>query len=347
MWSGPSPGEVAVTRGARRRLAVVAWVAAFLLPLVAACTEDSPSILTPSGPSAERIEGLWWFMFAIAAGVVAFVTALLVFATLRRRRGIAGEEEPGWTKGLIVGGGIVFPIVVLSVLWAFTLRDVADLSSPPEDPSVRIAVDGRRWWWEVRYPELGIVTANEIHVPVGQTVQLVLTSGDIIHSFWVPELAPKTDMIPGRTNTMWIRAERPGVYRGQCAEFCGLQHANMAFLVIADPPDVFDDWVRGQQATPAEPSDPSAARGREVFLSSACIGCHTIQGTEAAGTLGPDLTHMASRRTLGAATIPNTEANLRAWVPNAPAFKPGVLMPAVPLTTEELDALVAYLETLE
>jgi cytochrome c oxidase subunit II len=324
-------------------LAVVAMV---LIP-VAACTGDPPSILTPSGPSAERIEGLWWFMFAIAAGVVAFVTALLLFAAIRSRRRAAGNEEPRWAKGLIVGGGIVFPLVSLSVLWAFTLRDVADLSSPPEDPSVRIVVDGRRWWWDVRYPELGIVTANEIHVPVGETVQLVLTSGDVIHSFWVPELAPKTDMIPGRTNTMWIRAERPGVYRGQCAEFCGLQHANMAFLVIADPPDAFGDWVAGQRALPDVPVTSEAARGQEVFLSSACIGCHTIQGTEATGTLGPDLSHLASRRTLGAATIPNTEANLRAWVPNAPALKPGVLMPAIPLTTEELDAVVAYLQTLE
>jgi cytochrome c oxidase subunit II len=324
-------------------LAVVAMV---LIP-VAACTGDPPSILTPSGPSAERIEGLWWFMFAIAAGVVAFVTALLLFAAIRSRRRAAGNEEPRWAKGLIVGGGIVFPLVSLSILWAFTLRDVADLSSPPEDPSVRIVVDGRRWWWDVRYPELGIVTANEIHVPVGETVQLVLTSGDVIHSFWVPELAPKTDMIPGRTNTMWIRAERPGVYRGQCAEFCGLQHANMAFLVIADPPDAFEDWVAGQRALPDVPVTSEAARGQEVFLSSACIGCHTIQGTEATGTLGPDLSHLASRRTLGAATIPNTEANLRAWVPNAPALKPGVLMPAIPLTTEELDAVVAYLQTLE
>ena len=336
-----------MTRGARRRWTLLAVVALVLIPPVAACTGDPPSILTPSGPSAERIEGLWWFMFAIAAGVVAFVTALLLFGALRRRRRAAGQGEPGWAKGLIVGGGIVFPIVILSVLWAFTLRDVADLSSPPEDPSVRIEVDGKRWWWDVRYPELGVITANEIHVPVGETVQLVLTSDDVIHSFWVPELAPKTDMIPGRTNTMWIRAERPGVYRGQCAEFCGLQHANMAFLVIADPPDAFEDWVGGQRALPDGPVTSEAARGREVFLSSACIGCHTIQGTEATGTLGPDLTHLASRRTLGAATIPNTEANLRAWVPNAPAVKPGVLMPAIPLTTEELDAVVAYLQTLE
>jgi cytochrome c oxidase subunit 2 len=336
-----------LTPGARRTIRSVALVAALAFPPLAACTEGSPSILSPSGPPAQRVEALWWFMFAVSAGVVAFVTVLLLMGALRRRRRAVGAEEPRWAKGLVVGGGIVFPIVVLSVLWVLTLRDVAEISSPPGEPAVRIEVDGKRWWWDVRYPDLGIVTANEIHVPVGQTVQLILTSDDIIHSFWVPELAGKTDMIPGRTNQMWIRAERAGVYRGQCAEFCGLQHAHMAFLVIAEPPDAFDRWAAGQRTFPDIPTTGEVARGREVFLSSACIGCHTIQGTEATGTLGPDLTHLASRQTLGAGTIPNTEANLRAWIPNAPAFKPGVLMPPIPLTTEELDALIAYLESLE
>jgi cytochrome c oxidase subunit II len=336
-----------LTRGARRNLRTVAVVASLVLPPLAACSENSPSILTPSGPSAQRTEALWWFMFAVSAAVVAFVSALLLVGALGRRRRTDDREEPRWARGLLIGGGIVFPVAVLAVLWAFTLRDVAETSSPPGEPTVRIDVDGKRWWWDVRYPELGVVTANEIHVPVGETVQLVLTSDDIIHSFWVPELAGKTDMIPGRTNQMWIRADSAGIYRGQCAEFCGLQHAHMAFLVIADPPDVFDDWVASQQTVPTEPTDATLARGREVFLQSACIGCHTIQGTDATGTLGPDLTHVASRRTLGAATIPNTESNLRAWIPDAPAFKPGVLMPPIPLTTDELDALVAYLESLD
>ena len=336
-----------MTRGARRNLRSVAVVASLVLPPVAACSESSPSILSPSGPSAQRTEALWWFMFAVSTVVVAFVTVLLLVGALRRRRRAEERQEPRWARALLIGGGIVFPVIVLSVLWGLTLRDVAETSSPPGEPTVRIEVDGRRWWWDVRYPELGVVTANEIHVPVGETVELVLTSDDIIHSFWVPQLAGKTDMIPGRTNRMWIRADSPGVYRGQCAEFCGLQHAHMAFLVIADPPDMFDDWVAAQQVTPTEPTDPTLARGREVFLQSACIGCHTIQGTDATGTLGPDLTHVASRQTLGAATIPNTESNLRAWIPNAPAFKPGVLMPPIPLSSEELDALVAYLESLK
>jgi cytochrome c oxidase subunit 2 len=328
--------------GVRR---IVLSVAVASLTLLVACSDASPSTLEPAGPSAERVAGLWWFMFAVAAAVVALVSALILFGALGRRRR-DDRREPRWATALLVGGGVVFPLVVLSVLWGFTLRDTDVLSRPPGTPSVRIDVRGTRWWWDVRYPKLGVITANEIHVPVGETVQLVLTSDDIIHSFWVPEISPKTDMIPGRTNTMWIRADRPGTYRGQCAEFCGLQHANMALLVIAEPRGAFDAWVAGQRQVPPAPTDPSLARGLEVFESSACVGCHTIQGTEATGTVGPDLTHLASRRTLGAATIPNTRANLAAWVPNAQAFKPGALMPSIPLSSDDLDAVIAYLESL-
>jgi cytochrome c oxidase subunit 2 len=331
-------------RGVRRIVTSVAAVC--LLPL-AGCSKNSPSTLEPAGPSADRVVWLWWFMFAVAAAVVALVSALILFGALGGRRRRDDRPEPRWATAMIVGGGVVFPIVVLSVLWGFTLRDTDVLSRPPTAPAVRIDVRGTRWWWDVRYPELEVTTANEIHVPVGETVQLVLTSDDIIHSFWVPEISPKTDMIPGRTNTMWIRADRAGTYRGQCAEFCGLQHANMALLVIAEPRDAFEAWVTDQRQVPAAPTDPSVVRGLEVFESSACAGCHTIQGTEADGTVGPDLTHLASRRTLGAATIPNTRANLAAWVPNAQAFKPGALMPPIPLSSEDLDAVVTYLETLE
>jgi cytochrome c oxidase subunit 2 len=315
--------------------------------VLSACSSDSPSTLTPAGPSAARVAGLWWLMFGISAAVVIFVSALILLGAFKRGGRERERREPRWASGLIVGGGIAAPLVVLAILWAFTLRDVAEIGSPPGDPTVRIDVDGRRWWWDVRYPELGVVTANEIHIPVGEVVQVVLTSGDIIHSFWVPELAPKTDMIPGRTNEMWLRADRAGTYRGQCAEFCSLQHANMVFYVIAEPRDAFDRWVAGQQGEAVTPSDPLAARGQSVFLESACVGCHTIRGTEARGTLGPDLTHLASRQTLGAGTIPNTEEYLGAWVPDAQAFKPGALMPPVPLSSEELEAVVAFLETLE
>ena len=322
-------------------------VAACFVVLLGACSQDSPSLLEPAGPSAARAAWLWWFMFAVAAGVVAFVAALLMFGAMGRRRRADDRPEPRWATWLLVGGGIAFPVLVLGLLWAFTLRDTADLTAPPGDPTVRIDVVGKRWWWDVRYPELGVITANEIHVPVGETVQLVLSSDDVIHSFWVPELAPKTDMIPGRVNQMWLRADRAGTYRGQCAEFCGVQHAKMAFLVIAEPRDEFDAWAAGQAEEAAAPTDPAAQEGLEVFLSSACVGCHAVRGTEATSTVGPDLTHVAARRTLGALAITNTEATLRAWVPNAQEIKPGALMPPIPLSSEELDAVVAYLETLD
>lgn len=321
--------------------------AASLLLVLTACTGDPPSILEPAGPSAERVEWLWWFMFAVAAGVVAFVSALILFGALRRRSRADLRPEPRWATGLLVGGGIVFPVLALGLLWAFTLRDTAELATPPGPPDVRIEVVGKRWWWDVRYPELGVVTANEIHVPVGKTVQVVLRSADVIHSVWVPELTPKVDMIPGRTNRMWFVADRAGTYRGQCAEFCGVQHAKMAFLVIAEPQSTFDVWVDAQREEAGASLVALENEGQAIFMDSPCVGCHTIRGTEAQGTVGPDLTHLASRRTLGAATIRNTAPNLVGWVANAQVFKPGALMPPVPLSTEELEALVAYLETLE
>jgi cytochrome c oxidase subunit 2 len=321
--------------------------AAFLLVSLPACAGDPPSTLEPAGPSAERVEWLWWFMFAIAAGVVAFVSALILFGALRRRSRADLRPEPRWATILLVGGGIVFPVLSLGLLWAFTLRDTAELATPPGPPDVRIEVVGKRWWWDVRYPDLDVVTANEIHVPVGETVQLVLRSADVIHSVWVPELTPKVDMIPGRTNRMWFVADRPGTYRGQCAEFCGIQHAKMAFLIIAEPQNTFDVWVDAQREEAPFSLVELENEGQRVFMDSPCVGCHTIRGTEAQGTVGPDLTHLASRRTLGAATIPNTEANLGTWIANAQVFKPGALMPPVPLSPEELEALVAYLETLE
>jgi cytochrome c oxidase subunit II len=316
--------------------------------LLTSCSESSaPSALEPHGPGAARAAALWWVMFSISAVVVIAVTVLILLGVRRRRRATDCDETPRWAMGMIVGGGVVFPILVLAVLWGLTLRDVAILDEPPSEPTVQIEVVGKRWWWEVRYPDEGVITANEIHVPVGETVDLLLRSGDIIHSFWVPELMPKTDMIPGRDNRMWLVADRAGVYRGQCAEFCGLQHAKMAFLVIAEPRADFDAWVAEQSAEAASPTDPEARAGLEAFLGAPCVGCHTVRGTEASGTLGPDLTHVASRGTLAAATFPNTPQNLRSWIENSQRIKPGNLMPPIELPPEELRAIVAYLETLE
>lgn len=330
--------------------------------LLASSCAGAPSILEPSSPSAARIGTLWWIMFGIATAVVVVVGVLVVVSVVRRNRRVEPDGEPAWTMRLVVAGGVVLPVIVLSMLWAFTLRDVAALGSPGSEPVTTIEITGYRWWWEVRYPDEDITTANEMHIPAGEPVRVRLLAGDVIHSFWVPELGPKVDMIPGRTNTTWLQADRAGVYRGQCAEFCGLQHANMAFSVIAEEPAAFDEWVTRERQDAAEPTDDAERRGREVFSTAACTACHVIRGVSeevAPGTRvdgpfepttaveGPDLTHVASRRTIGAGTVPNTRGHLGGWIVDSQTIKPGNLMPPIELSGEELTALLAYLESLE
>ena len=222
------------------------------------------------------------------------------------------------------------------------------LLSPPEPASaVTIEVTGHQWWWEVRYPEEQVVTANEIHIPVGRPVRVDMTSADVIHSFWVPELHGKMDMIPGRTDVIWLQTDVPGSYRGQCAEFCGLQHAKMALYVVAEPPETFAAWLDQQRQPAAEPTEPPAQRGR-ALAAGLCIQCHTIRTGDAAvgGSFGPDLTHVGSRRTLAAATLPNTREHLAEWLADPQSSKPGNKMPNLQLDVESVQALVAYLESL-
>ncbi|HEV8419829.1 MAG TPA: cytochrome c oxidase subunit II [Actinomycetota bacterium] len=314
-----------------------------------ACAETAPSTLHPEGPGADRIAGLWWFMFWVSAVVVAVVTALILIGVLpgRRNRGPRGAGAPRWAGRLVVVGGVVVPVIILAVLWVLTLSDMSALSQTGRTAALKVQVIGHQWWWEVRYPQQGFATANDIHVPVGRPVEVELTTDDVIHSFWVPQLTGKTDLVSGRTTRMWIQADRPGVYRGQCAEYCGLQHANMIFYVVADSPARFRDWLNkeGQQA--ATPTVGDAVRGREVFLSSACVGCHTIRGTDAAGTVGPDLTHVGSRVSIGAGALANTPSNLAIWISDSQVVKPGNLMPPIPLSRDELEAVVAYLQGLK
>jgi cytochrome c oxidase subunit II len=320
-----------------------------LLAIIAsACSDSAPSTLHPEGPGAHRIAGLWWFMFWVSALVVAVVTALIVMGVLRGRTSRAqhSPDTPGWTTRLVVLGGVVVPVIVLSVLWILTLSDMSALSQTGRPATLRVQVVGHQWWWEVRYPAVGVITANDLHIPVGEPVAVELTTDDVIHSFWVPQLTGKTDLISGRTTRMWIQADRPGVYRGQCAEYCGLQHANMAFYVVADPPRRFRDWLTREGQPAATPTDATPARGRDVFLSSACAGCHTIRGTAAEGDVGPDLTHVGSRISIGAGTLPRTSGNLAIWISDSQAVKPGNLMPPIPLSADELEAIVAYLEGL-
>lgn len=304
-----------------------------------ACSEgDPPSLLDPQGPAARRVEGLWWPMLWISVAVFVIVAGMLVYATLRGRR--ASEEgidkrEVRWGDPFIAVAGVFIPFLILASVFVMSLREMNGLSADAEGSQLTIEVVGHDWWWEARYPN-GAVTANEIHIPVGEPVEIELTTADVIHSFWVPELQVKTDQIPGRTNRQWIEADAAGTYRGQCAEFCGLQHANMVFYVIADAD--FDTWVEEQ----AQTAPASATQGEDLFMTSSCAGCHAIRGTTAEATLGPDLTHVASRQTL-AGMLEMDRSNMLRFVRNAQDVKPGSTMPPAELSDDELDAVVDYL----
>ncbi|MCB0060668.1 MAG: c-type cytochrome, partial [Caldilineaceae bacterium] len=233
-------------------------------------------------------------------------------------------------------------------VYAFTVETLWSISSQRTDQLPVIEVVGHQWWWEVRYPEQEVVTANQITIPAGEPVQIRLMSEDVNHSFWVPELHGKLDMIPGRVNSFWIEAEEPGTYWGICAEFCGIQHANMYFLVIAVPPADYADWLVAQQEPPPAPASDLAQRGKTVYEEHDCAACHAIAGTDFAGQLGPDLTNLAARRRLAAGMLENNTENLTEWLLHPQQIKPGSLMPAtVNVDAEELQALVAYLQTLE
>jgi cytochrome c oxidase subunit 2 len=216
-----------------------------------------------------------------------------------------------------------------------------------DEDALTIEVIGHQWWWEVRYPEQQLVTANEIHIPVGQPVTLKLTSADVIHSFWVPELHGKRDLIPGRVNDFWLQADEAGDYWGLCAEFCGTQHAKMLFVLVAEPPEMFEQWVAAQQTAAAEPTDTLTQQGFDIFMEAECGTCHQIRGTPASGDFGPDLTHFASRLTLGAGAARNTRGTLAGWVVDPHGIKPGNLMPSSDVSGKDLQPLLAYLESLE
>jgi cytochrome c oxidase subunit 2 len=313
--------------------------------LLSSCA-GSPSALDPRGPAAAQVANLWWFLFGISMVVFVAVLSLLAYGLFRSRR---RSPEGGLGDGrLFIGiGGAVIPAVILVVVMIVTVGVQGVVSAMPAKPAVTIEVTGYQWWWEVRYPDQGFTTANEIHIPAGQPVALKLTSADVIHSVWIPQLQVKTDTIPGTTNNLWIQADQPGVYRGECAEYCGLQHAHMAFVVVADPPEQFATWIANQQRPAADPTDPVLEQGKQVFMGSACVYCHTIRGIGASGQLGPDLTHMASRQTIGAGSLENNRGNLAGWIVNSQTIKPGNRMPPMYLDSTSLQALLTYLESLK
>ncbi|HEX6898400.1 MAG TPA: cytochrome c oxidase subunit II [Thermoanaerobaculia bacterium] len=315
------------------------------------------SALDPAGPQAERIGDVWWLMFWVCAVVMALVTLALLGGLLhaRRRREseapqpIAPESHRRMTW--VVSGALATTAVILLVLLAASVSTGRALGSLTSPDALVIEVIGRQWWWEVRYmddqPSNILTDANEIHIPVGRPVLIRGTSRDVIHSLWVPNLHGKKDLIPGYVTDTWIQADRPGVFRGQCAEFCGLQHAHMAFLVVAEPPAKFQAWRAAASQPARPPRTPLELRGQQVFLNRQCALCHTVLGTDAGGRIGPDLTHVASRRTLGAGTLPNTRGHLAGWIVDPQSVKPGNRMPQNPMPSEDLLALLAYLESLQ
>ena len=321
------------------------FVPVLLAPaILAGCRgQRAQSALHPAGPAAAEIAWFWWLLFGVCTGVFVVVCLALLFALLRGRWSKQSTGPLG--AGFIVVSGIVIPAVILVVLMFFSLGSTMALRMP--ETSVTIEVVGHQWWWEIRYPELGIVTANELHIPVGEPIKLEMTSADVIHSFWVPELHGKRDLRPGRIINFWIQASRPGTFRGQCAEYCGLQHALMGFRVVALPPEEFAAWAARRQRPHPQPATDQLRRGLEVFFTAKCHNCHTIRGTGAAGKIGPDLTHIGSRQTLGAAAVVNNRGNLSGWITNPQPIKPGNLMPATYLDPEELHPLVDYLMSLE
>ncbi len=304
--------------------------------------------LQPQGPVAASMADLWWLMLVLGTIVLVLFLALLWRALARQDEGTPDPDDEDRRHGRwLVVGGVVLPVILLVVVFGATVQ--AMRGAPQEGPdALVIEIVGHQWWYEIRYPDHDVVTANEIHLPVGQQVTFHVRAHDVIHSFWVPALGGKIDLLPERENTMTLQADEPGRHHSLCAEFCGLQHARMGMVVVAEPQQAFDAWIADQATAAAEPAGATAERGREVFVGADCVRCHTIAGSSTADEEpGPDLTHLASRLTLGAGMLDNTPDNLRDWLADPQAIKPGVDMPTPELDDEELDALVAYLEGLE
>jgi cytochrome c oxidase subunit II len=310
------------------------------------------SVLEPAGPHAALIrDALWQPMYVAALATFALVVAALVWAIVRRRGNERSEDGRRERRlGLAVGAATLATALVLFAILVLSTTTGRAVTATPGREALQVRVTGHQWWWEVQYRDSlaqhWVTTANEIHIPVGRPVAVELVSTDVIHSFWPPSLSGKRDLIPGRENSLWLQADSAGVFRGLCAEFCGHQHAKMGFLIVAEAPDSFARWLTRQRDTAATPTDSLALRGREVFLGASCPMCHSIAGTPSGSRVGPDLTHLAGRRTLAAGTLPNTRGNLAGWITNPQAFKPGAKVPPSRLSAPDLQALLAYLETL-
>ena len=316
--------------------------------LLTGCNEQQDS-LAPKSHAASDIASLFWWMMAVAWLGIGLVVCLMLLAWRRAHRRPGHETKEGEKLGfrVVIGAGIVFPIVLIATLFVISDIFVIKTTEAPAKDATRLTIQviGHQWWWEVRYPGTPAITANEIHIPVRTPVRIEVRTADVIHSFWVPRLNRTIDTMPGKTNAIELYADAVGRFRGQCDEFCGLQHAHMGFYVFADPPARFRAWL-ANMSRPAAPPSGLAAQGRSVFMTSSCANCHAIRGTQASGDVGPDLTHVASRTTLAALTIPNDPAHLARWIPDSQALKPGNQMPDMQLSGQQVRALVAYLDGL-
>lgn len=354
----------------RKFILRLAAVAAALTSVCRAALADSPtSIFSTLSTPAREVNSLGYFVMGIGAAIFLSVGGLLGYALWKFRARPTDTAEPAQVFGStqIELSWTIIPILIVVVLFLGTARVLFSIQDAPKPANaLDVTAVGHQYWWEYHYPQYGVTAANELHIPVGQgpagrATYIKLTSADVIHSFWIPQLAGKTDMLPNRVNEMWVDPEKPGKYEGQCGQFCGAQHAKMLLTVFVDTPDQFAAWIAGQQKAQAElapaavaassdatASDPiDAVTGQKVFEQQACINCHAVSGTVANGRFGPDLTHLMSRKTLAAGAMENTPENLKAWITNPDDFKPGCLMPAMHLTDRQNAQITAYLLTLK
>ena len=333
----------------RLLLPALAVVSVFALAGCGVIANGPQNVSDPTGDNMRKIWNLFIPIFWASVVIFVIVQAISIYAVIRFRRrpdsplphAVHGNTrlEIAWT---------ILPALILVVVAVPTLTTIADLHGDPGDEAVTIRVIGHQWWWEFQYPDEGIVTAGTMHVPVDRPVRLELQSADVIHSFWPPKLAGKQDVVPGHNNLLIFTPEEIGEFRGQCAEFCGTQHANMAFSVAVDSADDYAAWLEAQKQPAAEPQPGTLeAQGKDTFMTSACVGCHTINGTQAQGITGPNLTHVGSRGALAGHTLPNTPEDMARWIADPQAVKPGTLMPDVGLSDDQVNAVVAYLESLK
>ncbi len=327
-----------------------------LLAQAASLYPGEHSVLQPAAAQAGHIEWLYWFIFWLLLAV--FILMIAGFSRAAAKNYVPnreplpvitneeGDRRASWAVGSAIGVTTIILLVIL-VVDVFTGKKLEGLTS--KNP-ITVQITGHQWWWEITYPnsqaDQTITTANEIHVPVGKPVVVLTNSVDVIHSFWAPSITGKRDLLPGYSSAFWFQVDKPGTYRGQCAEFCGLQHAHMGFSVIAESDDQFQAWQQQQLKPASDPGNPEALKGRAVFLTHACLMCHTIRGTDAGSRVGPDLTHVASRNMIAAESLPNTAGALAGWILDPQRIKPGTKMSANPLAADDLQALITYLQGL-